>query len=286
MTKPTLNLIGAGRVGQTLAHLWHQRGTYIIQDVLTTRLDSAQAACSAIGSGRAVDNIEAMRPADVWMIAVQDSQIESAVISMQRIHPAIHLTSGKPPPMVFHCSGALSSTLLTPLATVGFHTASAHCILSFASVQTAVEQFPGTACALEGNTLACLHLHEAYTAIGAQCFEVKSENKVLYHAAAVFATNFLPILEFIAENAWRDSGVPEHIIKKLRSTLLKNSVSNITEMGPLKALTGPVARGDLQAIQKQLEEINKWDRLSGEVYKSISAKGLEIKTYSLNTKTQ
>ena len=84
MTAPTLNLVGAGRVGQTLAHLWHQRGTYIIQDVLTTRSESAQEACTAISAGTAVNNIQAMRPADVWMLAVPDAKIATAARQLHK----------------------------------------------------------------------------------------------------------------------------------------------------------------------------------------------------------
>ena len=71
----TLNLIGAGRVGRTLATLWARHGVFEIQDVLTSSLASAQEACTAIGAGSAVATMAAMRPADVWMVAVQDARI-------------------------------------------------------------------------------------------------------------------------------------------------------------------------------------------------------------------
>ncbi len=45
---PTLNLIGAGRVGQTLAHLWTRHGVLWVQDVLTRSPDSARTALDFI----------------------------------------------------------------------------------------------------------------------------------------------------------------------------------------------------------------------------------------------
>jgi predicted short-subunit dehydrogenase-like oxidoreductase (DUF2520 family) len=273
MTTPTLNLIGAGRVGQTLAHLWHAKNTFIIQDVLTTSLSSAQQAIRTIGAGTAVNDIQNMRPADVWMIAVPDKNIAIAAIALaQRLHPVTPDNI----PIVFHCSGAQNTSVLAPLTEKNLHTASAHCILSFASVQAALEQFAGTACALEGESHACQMLHAAFSAIGAQCFGVQSEHKVLYHAAAVFATNFLPVLQHVAEDAWLSSGVPANLIPQLRAALLRNAVENIIRLGPSDALTGPAARGDTQAIEKQAAVVKAWDCQAGDAYLAMSQLALRM----------
>ena len=150
---PTLNLVGGGRVAQTLATLWHRQPCFSIQDVLTTSLPSAQEACSTIGAGQAVSTWQAMRPADVWMLAVTDAQIAGCARQLAETH-ALNRTSTAPAPLAFHCSGAHSSELLAPLAAQGWRVASAHCILSFASVSAALQQFPGTPCALEGDAHA------------------------------------------------------------------------------------------------------------------------------------
>jgi predicted short-subunit dehydrogenase-like oxidoreductase (DUF2520 family) len=264
----TLNLVGAGRVGQTLARLWQQQATFAVQDVLTTTPASAQAACAVIGAGRPVADVRAMRPADVWMLAVPDAQLPQAAQALAvAASPGVHTVA-------FHCSGALGSAQLAPLAALGWQTASAHCILSFASVEAAVAQFPGTACALEGQAYALLDA--AFTAIGARCFGVASEHKLLYHAAAVFATNFLPVLQSVAEDAWRAAGVPAELIPGLRSTLLAHAVHNITTLGPAAALTGPAARGDTAAIARQALAVQAWDAQAGAAYDALSALALRL----------
>ena len=177
-----LNLIGAGRVGQTLAHLATKSKALQVQDVLTTSLASAQAACTFIGEGRAVDNIQAMRRADLWMVATPDAQIGEAA---QALADCIGVT----PALVFHCSGALASNILEPLRIHGALLASAHPILSFATPLLACMQWAGTPCALEGDAAAIAVLEPLLTGIGAHCFEIQSEDKLLYHAGAVFATN-------------------------------------------------------------------------------------------------
>ena len=237
MSMKTLNLIGAGRVGKTLARLWHVHGGLQIQDVLTTSPDSAAAAIEFIGAGRAASSLADMRPADLWLIATPDAQVADRARQLAQLqarpteperlgdgafcvgkggaraagggHEAERsIAQPHTPacPLVFHGSGALGSDQLAPLQDLGWRTASAHCILSFATPQVAVAQFSGTACALEGDSLACGTLNAAFTAIGARCFEVASADKLLYHAAAVFATNFLPVLQSVAENLQRMLG--------------------------------------------------------------------------------
>ncbi|MDZ7921853.1 Rossmann-like and DUF2520 domain-containing protein [Rhodoferax sp.] len=267
----TLNLVGAGRVGRTLAMLWARHGSFEIQDVLTSSLESAQQACVAIGSGHAVARPADMRPADVWMVAVQDAHIAAVATTLAASHH-----TGATGPIVFHCSGAQNAGSLQPLADMGWRTASAHCILSFAEVEAAVQQFAGTACALEGDADACTALETAFQAIGGQCFRVAGEDKVLYHAAAVFATNFLPVLQSVAEAAWARSGVPPALLPQLRASLLRNAVDNITRLGPAGALTGPAARGDVAAIERQAATVHAWDAPSGDAYRALSTLALRL----------
>ena len=302
-----LNLVGAGRVGKTLARLWHLQGRLRIQDVLTTSPASAAAAIEFIGAGHAVSGLADMRPADIWMIATPDAQIADMALQLAEIQsshaepgslggralcsvsparfagssftyaerPAAQILSPGQP-LVFHGSGALGSDLLAPLRELGWSTASAHCILSFADPKTAVAQFAGTACALEGDATACAHLRTAFSAMGAQCFEVASADKLLYHAAAVFATNFVPVLQSVAEDLWRTTGVPQPIIEALRAQLLVNAVANITRLGPQGALTGPAARGDLPAINRQGAAVAAWSADAGAAYASLSALALQL----------
>jgi predicted short-subunit dehydrogenase-like oxidoreductase (DUF2520 family) len=269
----TLNLVGSGRVGQSLALLWHQHGCFEIQDVLTTSLASAQAAVGFIGAGTPVPTLQGMRRADVWMLAVPDSQIAP-------VAQALAKASQNAAPVVFHCSGAQGAALLAPLAALGWHTASAHCILSFATPQVAVDQFKGTVCALEGSAAACAVLRPQFAAIGAQCFDLAADDKLLYHAAAVFATNFLPVLQSVAEDAWRSAGVPAHLLAGLRTRLLANAVANLNALGPADALTGPAARGDTDAIARQCAKVKAWDPLAGNAYDALSALALRLAGHS------
>jgi predicted short-subunit dehydrogenase-like oxidoreductase (DUF2520 family) len=97
-----------------------------------------------------------------------------------------------------------------------------------------------------------------------------------YHAAAVFATNFLPVLQTVAEDLWLSSGVPRALIAGLRASLLRNAVDNITRLGPQAALTGPAARGDTAAITRQAQALHTYDPQVGAAYEALSALALRI----------
>jgi predicted short-subunit dehydrogenase-like oxidoreductase (DUF2520 family) len=260
-----INLIGAGRVGQTLGRLLVQDHCYQVQDVLTRRADSAAAAVAFIGAGQALTQIDDLHPAEVWLLAVPDGQIAMAAQSLA------YSPVASTPALICHCSGALCASELAPLQAKGWQVASAHCLLSFAQPSLALTQFAGTPCALEGDAAALATLRTLFTRLGAQCFELAAADKLLYHAAAVFATNFLPVLQDLAEQLWQHAHMPPELAQQLRARLLQSAVNNIVQLGPQGALTGPAARGDTALVSQQAEAVAQWQPQAGEVYLALSA---------------
>ncbi len=265
----TINVIGAGRVGQTLARAWHSSGAFCVQDVLTRSLASAEQAVTFIGAGRAVTEMAEMRPADVWMLAVPDREIAPTAAALAKTLAASPQPT-EPATVAFHCSGALASAELEPLHVLRWQLASAHCLLSFADPAAALKQLAGTPCALEGDPLAVTALEPAFESLGARCFGLAAEHKLLYHAGAVFATNFLPVLQDLAQQLWQRSGMPADVAAQLNHTLLRNAVDNLLRMGPAGALTGPAARGDTALVQRQGEAVAQWNAAAGEAYRALS----------------
>ena len=267
----TLNIIGAGRVGRSLAHLWHKQGVFAIQDVLTRSQRSADEAVAFIAAGRAVTRLGDMRAADVWMLAVPDGQIKNVAMELSNTTLAgVFIALGA---IIFHCSGALSSAELQPVRSAGdkgLQVASAHCILSFSAPASAITQFAGTPCALEGDAAAKQVLQPAFEAIGSNCFDLAAKDKVLYHAAAVFATNFLPVLQVVAADLWQSTGMPKELIAPLNASLLQKAVQNIATQGAAKALTGPAARGDTELVALQGAAVAHWNADAGAAYAALS----------------
>ena len=259
-------------MGQTLAALLHQHAQVQVQDLYSRSFSSAEQAVQFVGLGTAVTALAQMRAANVWLLSVPDAQVAVAAQALAEAQGA-HLKGA----IVFHNSGFLSAAVLQPLQALGCHVASAHPVLNFASPHTGVRQFAGTPCGLEGDAPALAWLHTALTAIGGRCFEIASADKPLYHAAAVFSSNFTVVLQGIAQDAWRSAGVPPELMRPLTEALLKSTVDNVLAMGPAQALTGPAARGDTAVVQAQGAVVKDWSAPAGEVYKTLSALAAKLK---------
>ena len=107
-------------------------------------------------------------------------------------------------------------------------------------------------------------------AIGGQVFSLDASTKVLYHAAAVFCSNFTIALQDMAQQAWRSAGLPDEVIAPLNRQLLETSVRNALALGPPQAITGPAARGDAQTVQTQMQAVSDWSADAGQIYQLLS----------------
>jgi predicted short-subunit dehydrogenase-like oxidoreductase (DUF2520 family) len=72
----------------------------------------------------------------------------------------------------------------------------------------------------------------------------------LYHAAAVFASNYLIVTSGVAEDLFRRAGVPDPLRAML--PLQRASLDNVERLGTAEALTGPAVRGDATTIERNL----------------------------------
>ncbi len=262
-----LNLIGAGRVGQTICHLANRSGAYHIQDIASRDMIKTNAAIAFIGGGHAVANLDDMRPADIWLLTVPDSQIAATAAQL----------TGHGPSCALHCSGFLPATEMQPLANVGWHLASAHPVYSFADPAVAVAHFAGTQVGIEGDPPATQAAQGLFSTIGAQCFAVRSEAKAIYHGAAVFANNLTTVLQALAREAWAEAGLTPAVIDDLHQGLLRATVENILRLGPQAGLTGPAARGDLRVVNAQHAAIVAWHPKAGAVYQLLSDMAANLK---------
>lgn len=276
MADTTVNIIGAGRVGQTLLRLLAQAPGYRVQDVLGRRSDATQAAVKAAGAGHAVACMAEMRPAALWILSVADTEIAPVARDLadtlrDRARPHV-------PPVACHCSGFFASDQLSALDDLGWHRASLHPVLSFAEPETATRQFPGTYCGVEGDLDAVSAVQRMLDRLGAHPFPIRSDKKSLYHAAAVISNNFTVVLQAIAREAWAEAGVPQEIAEHLNEGLLRATYENVAASGPQTALTGPAARGDTLVVERQGADVAQWHPDAGSVYDTLSQMAHRLKS--------
>lgn len=265
----TLNLIGAGHVGRVFGRLFAQQGGFTIQQVLTRSAVSAQQAVEFIGAGSAITAYAQLRPAAVHVLAVGDDQIVPASEALAR---ALPLKDS----IVFHCSGALASDRLQAARDAGALVASVHPIRSFADPAGVAAQFAGTFCGIEGDAAALAVLTPALQAIGAQPVPIKAEAKTVYHAAAVFASNYLVTVLDAALRAYQAAGIPEQVARQLAQPLASESMANVFRLGAATALSGPIARGDMATVARQQQAVEAWDAPTGALYRALVAPTTEL----------
>ena len=258
-----LNIIGAGRVGQTLARLFGSSGQFQIASVYTRSALTAQKAVEFIGTGNATFNLLELHHADVCMLTVADDDIED--VSNQLLLEQLL----KPYSIIFHCSGSKSSSILQSLRDAGHSIASIHPVRSFASPEVVVTDFADTYCGVEGDAKALAILIPAFEAIGARIFMLEAEHKLRYHAASVFASNYLVTLMDVALKTYQAAGISPEMASALAQPLAKKTLENVFNTSTQDALTGPIKRGDFATVEKQLADLRLWNQPVASLYQAF-----------------
>ena len=264
-----VNIVGAGKVGRVFGRLLAGSGAFAVQDVLARSQASADEAQRFIGSGRALSDCAALRPAELWVIAVGDDQIAPVCAQLAR---AVALGGS----VMFHCSGAKGAGELQAAADCGAFTASVHPIRSFADPDYVAAHFAGTFCGIEGDARALAILNPALGAIGARAVPLDATAKTVYHAASVFASNYLVTVLDAALRAYQAAGIDEDVARQLAAPLAAETLANVLRMGPAAALTGPIARGDMATVARQQASLDAWHPATGALYLALAEATLPL----------
>lgn len=258
-------MIGGGRLATSLGSLWLSRGLLNIQDVLCRSLDHSRRAVRLLGAGRPLTEFNDLRRADLFLISTPDAAIASAVE---------RLTAGgcvDESCIVFHCSGAECSELLAPARRVGASVASAHPLMTFSEQPMTLEQFAGSYCAIEGDSAANTILHELFSNIGATTIELSTGDKTLYHASAIFASNYVMTLLQTAIDIQGMLGIGSDVSLNMIAPLVRRSVDNALAGGPRRAMTGPIVRGDAELVKRHFAALMAVNQGIGELYRTLAA---------------
>ena len=111
--------------------------------------------------------------------------------------------------------------------------------------------------------------------LGARVLEIPPGVKARYHAAAVFASNFPMVLLATAMRLLTSAGVPEDAARGALGTLLVSAAQNASVMGPAAALTGPVARGDVETVRAHLGALGDVPEIL-ELYRAMSREAIAL----------
>ena len=240
-TQRAFALVGPGRAGTTLAVAMAARGWTPI--AVAGRAPDAPSVLRAADllDAPARDIALAAAGADLVLIATPDAAIADAASAV-----APSLRAGA---LVVHLSGACTLDELHKLrvARPDVELGSLHPLQSLPSSDVGVARLPGSWCAVDGPA----DVERLAISLGMRPFRVSDANRVTYHAAATVASNHLVALLGQAARLADAAGVPPAAF----FPLVRATLENVETLGPEAALTGPVARGDVDTVRRHLEAL-------------------------------
>ena len=264
--KKTIGFIGAGVTGTALAYqLWRQ-GYHVVAAssrsiASAQRLAAKIEGCTACSSPQQVADL-----ARVVFITTPDDIIADIAAKL-KWHPG---------QTIIHCSGVHSTDILEPAQKYGAHVCCLHPLQTFAGIEEAISNIPGSTFALEGDDFGLSLARQLATALQGNIIVLKPGDKVLYHAAAVTLSNYLVTLMKTSADLWQSFGIPREEAIKAMLPLLKGTVNNIERVGIPGCLTGPIARGDVETIRKHVAALEKDHPDAIDTYRLMGLKTLGI----------
>jgi len=267
--KPAVSIIGSGRLGTTLGVALLHHG-YSIQSLVARRVQSARRAARLLDDEvqdevqiLAAKELQSLKPADAFLITVPDDQIASVAEEMSRLE--FNATA-------LHTSGALSSDVLLPLRKRGWHTGSIHPLLSVSNPGDPIE---GAFWSVEGDKAAARLGKAIVRELGGKSFFIRSEDKPLYHAAAVMVSGNVTALFDVALEMLSECGIKRATARNILLPLIASTVRNLETKDPAHALTGTFSRGDLETVKRHLAALKR-NQDALELYRLLGKRSLKL----------
>jgi predicted short-subunit dehydrogenase-like oxidoreductase (DUF2520 family) len=262
-------ILGAGKVGCAVGVTLSKAGLPVVA-VTTRSARTATQAAQLTGGTPCTDNPCAAAMADIVLVTTNDDAI--AQVASQ----VAEAGAFRPGQLVIHMSGALRLSVLEPAARAGALIGAAHPLRSFATYYQAVRDIPGSVFGVTGGPDASPELEALVRVLDGRPQSVPDDQKVLYHAAAVMASNYLVAVEDLAAQLLADAGFDESGATEALAPLARGTLDNILELGTTGALTGPIVRGDIETVRGHIGALRGLpaDRL--ELYKALGRHTLAI----------
>lgn len=151
-----------------------------------------------------------------------------------------------------------------------------HPLKSFADPAIAVDSFAGTWCTVEGDAAALAVLRPLFEQLGARIAQIDPAGKTLYHAASVLVCNDLTALMEAGLRTYERAGLDRVTAQAMMEPLVRETLDNVFRLGTVRALTGPVARGDAAVVERQIGELQSRDPQVADVYRVLNRIALEL----------
>ena len=267
--KPSVSIIGAGRLGTALAVALSRR-RYPVRSLVARHIRSARKAAALLDdkpAAYAANQLHLLSHADLFLISTPDDQIPHVTAELTKLR-----TDSKP--TALHTSGALSSDVLSPLRAAGWSVGSVHPLIS---VSDASAPITGAFWCVEGDSRAVRFAKMLVKDLDGTSFSIAAAEKPLYHAAAVMTSGNVTALFDVALEMLVACGLTRKTARRILQPLLASTVHNLETNDPAAALTGTFSRGDGETVKRHLAALKDHKLTAAlELYRLLGARSLQL----------
>lgn len=280
--QPEITLVGYGCVGRSLALALRDAGANVRKVIV--RSDTSQKRAESDGFPVTPDS-EWKSLTNLLVLAVPDQSIgklAERVASdplLTKSAADLVLKSARPP-VAMHLSGRYGIAVLEPLTRTGMTRLAFHPIQTFIHGSGA-ERFHNITVGVTADPEALNTAERLADLLGTRIWQVREKDRARYHHASVLASNFIPVLLSLAVD--RLDGIaenPEQAVEGLLP-LVRGMVENLATVSPGQAMSGPVVRGDFEAVRAHCDGWNE-DKKSLYLELLRSAADLAVKSGRLD----
>ena len=263
-------IVGAGRLGASLALALFGLG-YRVAAVASRDPEAATRLAGRIDGAQTRTLADVPAASDLLFLTAPDREIAALARS-------IEWRTGQG---AVHCSGALGLDVLAPALEAGGLVGCFHPIQSFPDRDGTPGRFSGITAGVEAAPPLDATLEAIAGDLGARAVRLEGVDRALYHAAGVLASNDVVALAAAAARAWRLAGLPPDGARAAVAPLLVGATGTVGGLPPgaslPDALTGPVARGDVETVERHLRALAA-DADLLELYRRLGAEllGLDL----------
>lgn len=246
MKIPGITIIGLGALGSALAEAFAHHNLE-----LKSVYNRDQQRAQAVAGNHKIATVssfpsEAGQLGKLVFLTVSDAAIAETADKLAKLRGSL---SGR---TFVHCSGNESAAILDRLKEKGARTASMHPLQTFTN-HSAVADFNNIYFSLQGDDLVFPMLKNIAKLLGAETLTVNEEQKSHLHAAAVIASNYLITLLNAATETGSLSGLDEKQVRKALYPLIGTTLENLQSTSFKEAISGPIARGDVETVHKHVQ---------------------------------
>jgi len=250
-----IGIAGAGRLGQALGRLLQDRGQPVVAIAGRDPRRTRAAAAFIYKDVLPVSFADLPSHAARVLICVPDDAVEEVA--------HILATAPKAIDMALHTCGSRGPEALAELESRGAFCASLHPLQTVATPAQGVADLPGSSFGITpggtGEGAALDWAVEIVRLLKGQALTIAAENRPLYHAAAVMASNYIVAMIDAAVVLMGLAGVEREAALQALGPLVRASVENSLRAGPVQALTGPIERADERTVAAHLLALDALD---------------------------